>query len=399
MDSLNINNKVLVCGSDNLTTLGIVRELGSHNIPFTLLAIGGSKVISKSRYCVEVINLPNIDSCIEYLEGNYENESYKPILIISSDRLACHFDDHQDNLSKKYILPVSNTPGKLTYYTNKFNMFSLANNLGINILASYRINKFSSLDEIDYPCFIKPCIETPGHYNEFKYKICKDQQELEKTLKMVRPTSEFIVQRLLRKENELVVYGCRMRDGNVVISGVMYQDRFAESGFASHGLVTSEIPPYIDIKKLKRFVEEVDFYGPFDFEFGIENNHAYYFETNFRCVGPTGFFNQAGASIVAAYVYSSAGLDYLKIPLYVSQNQLCIDDMYDIENVIVRKLSYKEWKKSNSAATLRRYYDTQDMGPYYAEKKRRVRTIIRDIILKRLRLYIVYWTEKLRCSK
>ena len=70
MDSLNINNKVLVCGSDNLTTLGIIRELGSYNIKFTLLAIGGSSVMSKSRYCGEVINLPNIESCIEYLEGN-----------------------------------------------------------------------------------------------------------------------------------------------------------------------------------------------------------------------------------------------------------------------------------------------------------------------------------------
>ena len=399
MDSLNINNKVLVCGSDNLTTLGIVRELGSHNILFTLLAIGGSKAISKSRYCSEVVNLPTIDSCIEYLEGNYDNELHKPIIIISSDRLACYFDDHQEELSKKYILPVSNKPGKLSYYTNKFNMFTLANDVGINILKSHRINKSSSLDGIEYPCFIKPCIETPGHYNEFKYKICKNQKELKKTLKIVRPTSEFIVQRLLKKENELVIYGCRMRDGNIVISGVMYQDRFAESGFASHGFVTSTIPSYIDIEKLKRFVEEVDFYGPFDFEFGIENNNAYYFETNFRCVGPTGFFNQSGASVVAAYVYSSAGLDYSQIPIYVSQDNLCIDDMYDIENVIVRKISYKDWKKSNSVVTLRRYLDAQDMGPYYAEKKRRVRTIIRDIILKRLRLYIVYWTEKLRFRK
>lgn len=394
MDSLNINNKVLVCGSDNLTTLGIIRELGSYNIKFTLLAIGGSSVMSKSRYCGEVINLPNIESCIAYLEGNYENELYKPIIIISSDRLASYFDEHQEELSKKYILPVSNKPGKLSYYTNKFNMFTLADSMGINILRSHKINKSSPLEDIEYPCFIKPCIETPGHYNEFKYKICKNKDELKKTLKMVRPTSEFIVQRLLKKESELVVYGCRMRDGKVVISGVMYQDRFAESGFASHGTVTSSIPDYIDVGKLVSFVKEVDFYGPFDFEFGIENNTAYYFETNFRCVGPTGFFNKSGASVVAAYVYSSAGLDYTQIPLYVSKDNVCIDDMYDIENVIVRRLSYKEWKQSMSSVTLRRYFDHQDMGPYYAEKKRRFRIILKDILLKRLRLYVVYLKEK-----
>lgn len=399
MNIISLNNKVLVCGGDNLTSLGIIRELGEYNIPFIFIALGRCKVVTSSKYCNEIIELRNADECLRYLFDNFNDEQYKPILVISSDRLAYLFDKHQDELSKKYILPCTNRPGSLEYYTNKYNMQELASRIGINCLDSKRISKYSSIDGVEYPCFIKPCIEKPGHYNEFKYKICKSEKELKNVLKMVRPESEFMVQRCLKKDTELVVYGCRMRDGNTIISGVMYQDRFADSGFASHGFVTDEIPNYIDINKLKNFIETVGLYGPFDFEFGIENGIPYYLETNFRCVGPIGFFNKSCASVVASYIYSCAGLDYNLISSVVQQKNWCIDDMYDIENVLVGKFSYSEWKKSKKEATLLRYYDKDDMNPFFAEGKRRWKNIIKDIVVKRCRLYIVYFGDKLGLRK
>lgn len=394
-----VSSKVLVCGGDNLTSLGIIRELGEYNIPFIFIALGKCKVVTSSKYCNEIIELRNTDECLRYLFDNFNDEQYKPILVISSDRLAYMFDKHQDVLSKKFILPCTNRPGSLEYYTNKYNMQELANSIGINCLRSRRITKSSSLENIEYPCFLKPCIENPGHYNEFKYKICQTPSELKAVLKMVRPESEFVVQRLLKKENELVVYGCRMRDGETIISGVMYQDRFAESGFASHGLVTKEVPDYIDLQKISEFIETVGLYGPFDFEFGIENGKPYYLETNFRCVGPVGFFNKSGASVVAAYVYSCAGLDYSKISCSVQEEHWCIDDMYDIENVLVGNISAKDWRESKKQATLNRYFDNEDLKPFYAEKKRRWKIIIKDIIIKKLRLYIVHFGDKLGLRK
>ena len=394
-----IKNKVLVCGSDNLTSLGIIRELGSHNIPFTFLALGKCQVVTKSIYCKDIIQLKNLDDCLRYLKENYNRETYKPILIFSSDRLAHTLDNKQDEFSKKYILPCTSIPGNLKYYINKFNMQTLAREIGITCLDSKLLTKTSSIDDIEYPCFIKPCFETPGHYNEFKYKICNNEKELRKVLKMVRAESKFVVQRLLKKDNELVVYGCRMRDGKTIISGVMYQDRFSESGFASHGYITNEIPSNIDIDKIKAFIETVDYYGPFDFEFGIENENAYFIETNFRCVGPTGFFDKSGASVVAAYVYSCAGLDYTEISTCVKTSNWCIDDMYDIENVITRRISYKQWKHDIKTANLLRYYDQYDSSSYIAEKQRRFIQILRNILLKRFRLYIVHFGEKLGLKK
>ena len=394
-----IRNKVLLCGIDNLTSLGQIRELGENGIPFSFLAIGKCSVVIKSKYCKDIIFLKDLNACIQYLMKNYDDEEYKPILIISSDRLACEFDILQDELSKKYILPCTSKPGSLPYYIDKFNMVELAKSVGIPCLETKKIDKFSCVEDVSYPCFIKPCIETPGYYNEFKYKICTNHKDLINTLKMVRVESKFVLQRLLRKENELVVYGCRMRDGEVIFSGVMFQDRFAESGFASHGYITRVIPHYIDVDKLKKFIEVVDYYGPFDFEFGIENGKAYYLETNFRCVGPTCFFHKSGANIVAAYVYSCAKLDYSNISCYVKQDNWCIDELYDIENVLMRRISYKEWKTSKDNATLYRFYDVNDMAPYMAESQRRFIQIVKDIVLKKYRMYIVRILEKFGLKK
>ena len=396
---MDIRNKVLVCGSDNLTSLGIVRELGEKNIPFTFLSIGKCKVVASSKYCKDIVVHSGFNACVEYLKQNYKDEAYKPILIISSDRLAYMFDNDQNGAFSHYILPCSSIPGTLMRYTDKYNMQVLARKCGINCLESKRINKNSSLDTIPYPCFLKPCIERSGHYNEFKYKICKDHSELVKTLKMVRPESEFVAQRYLQKENELVVYGCRMRDGNTIFAGVMYQDRFAESGFASHGYVSKDIPDYIDLERLRAYIEEIDFYGPFDFEFAIENGVPYFLETNFRCVGPTCFFNDAGASVIAAYVCSCASLDYNEISYSVLHDAWCIDDLYDVENVLTRKIPLDLWKKSRREATLLRFYNENDLGPYYAESQRRLLRVFRDIFVKKFRLYIVCWGEKLGLRK
>ena len=132
MNIMSLNNKVLVCGGDNLTSLGIIRELGEHHISFIFVALGRCKVVTSSKYCKEVVELRNTDECLKYLFEHFNDEQYKPILIISSDRLAYMFFKHQDELSRKYILPCTSHPGTLEYYTNKYNMQELANQIGIN---------------------------------------------------------------------------------------------------------------------------------------------------------------------------------------------------------------------------------------------------------------------------
>ena len=97
--------------------------------------------------------------------------------------------------------------------------------LGILCPLSKLICWNSPLDDISYPCLLKPSREKPGYFNEFKSKICFNEAFLVKTLKYVRHDTEFILQQYIPKKEEVLIYGGRMRDGRTIIAGAFIKDR------------------------------------------------------------------------------------------------------------------------------------------------------------------------------
>ena len=79
--------------------------------------------------------------------------------------------------------------------------------------------------------------------------------------------------------------------------------------------------------------------------------------------------------------------------------QRIIDEVFDVENVISRRIKKKTWKKDLSEATIFKYYDKDDTVPYEMVKKRKTKQIVRDIVLKRFRLYIVFVLDKMGFRK
>ena len=63
----------------------------------------------------------------------------------------------------------------------KGNFTRAAKELGITVPKSKFVMWDTPIDDISYPCFIKPSHQKPGHYNEFKYKLCKDKESLKNT--------------------------------------------------------------------------------------------------------------------------------------------------------------------------------------------------------------------------
>ena len=278
-------------------------------------------------------------------------------------------------------------------------MTTLAEEIGILCPKSRAIRKGADISDIQFPCLIKPSHQKPGHYNEFKFKICKSAKVLKKTLRYVRPDSEFILQQYIPKELDLLVYGGRMWDNNTIFAGAFIRDRWADSGSSSHGYFTENIPQCADTTKILEFLERIDYHGLFSVEYGLLENKAYFFEINLRNDGTSHYFYQAGANIPLAYVYSSAGLDYSDIPTKVSGEQWFIDELFDVENVILGKIKKTVWKKDMSEATIFKYYDKDDTVPYEIAKKGKTKQIVQDIILKRFRLYIVFVLDKIGLRK
>ena len=394
-----IENKVIVWSIDDFNTLGLMRELGQADIDLFFLVKGHAGFAVKSKYCKKYIETESIEAGYQYLLANFVDEAKKPIIIISSDEIITFVDKNKEELEKYFIVPGTSIKGNIEKYIDKNNMTALAEEIGILCPKSMAIRKEVDIPDIDYPCLIKPSHQKPGHYNEFKFKICKNKKVLKRTLRYVRSDSEFILQQYVPKKLDLLIYGGRMWDGNTIFAGAFIRDRWADSGSSSHGYFNNDIPDCADTSKILEFLERIDYHGLFSVEYGLLEDKAYFFEINLRNDGTSHYFYQAGANIPLAYVYSSAGLDYAQIPTRVIGKKWFIDELFDVENVLLGRITKKIWKKDMSEATIFKYYDKADLVPYEIVKKGRAKQIMLDLILKRFRLYVVFVLDKLGLRK
>ena len=302
-----IKNPVIVWSIDDFNTLGLLRELGQSGLDLVFLIKGKAGYASKSKYCVNYVETESIQAGYEYLMATYKSADFKPVLIVASDEIITFVDQHRKEMEPLFILPGTKEQGNIEKYIDKNTMTALAEDIGILCPQSKEVRWDSSIEGVKYPCLIKPSHQIEGHYNEFKFKICQNEKELKQTLRFVRHESVFILQQYIQKEKDLLVYGGRLYDGKTVIAGAMIRDRFADSGSSSHGYITCDVPECADTRKIAEFLEKIDYYGLFSFEYGMIGDKAYFFEVNLRNDGTSHYFFQAGANIPLAYVYSCVG--------------------------------------------------------------------------------------------
>lgn len=394
-----VQNKVIIWASDDFNSLGLLRELGEHNLDLFFLIKGKRGYAAESKYCVNYKETSTYQEGYDFLINTYKNEEYKPIIITSGDGISVFIDQHKDELEEHFIIPGTKEKGLLEKYTDKNTMTELAMELGILCPKSRYCQWDSNIEDVDYPCLIKPSHQKPGHYNEFKFKICKNKSELQNTLRCVRHDSEFILQQCIQKKKDLLVYGTRLWNGRTLLAGAFIKDRHTDDGSGSHGLLTANIPSCVDVDKTAEFLERIDYHGLFSFEYGLVDNKAYFFEVNLRNDGTSHYFHQAGANMPLAYVYSCVGLDYSHVSTKVNGEHWYIDELFDVENVILRRVSKIQYKKELAQASVFKYYDKNDEAPWKYQKGYRVRKMAQDIILKRFRLYIVFLLDKLGLRK
>lgn len=394
-----LKNKIIIWGGDDFNTLGLLREYGEAGADVFFLIRGPRAYASQSKYCINFKQVKSDEEGKRFLLDNFSNEERKPIIVTSGDGLAVYINQKKEELEKFFIIPGTEEKGLQEKYTDKNAMTRLAVELGILCPRSQFCQWNTDITNIVYPCLIKPAHQKPGHYNEFKFIICKSKSELKRTLKAVRHDSEFILQDCIQKEKDILVYGARMWNGNMILAGAMIRDRFADSGSASHGLMTSVIPDCVDKQKIGIFLDKINYHGLFSFEYGMVGDKAYFFEVNLRNDGTSHYFYQAGANIPLAYAYSCAGLDYSQIPTTVTDDKWFIDEVFDYENVIKGVVTQKQWRKEKEQATVFKYYAEDDKAPWLWVKKRRWRQTVQDLVLKRFRLYIIYVLDKLGLKK
>lgn len=394
-----LKNKIIIWGADDFNTLGLLRQYGEVGADVFFLVKGRTAYACKSKYCVHFHTVRNNEDGKKFLLEKFSALALKPIIITSGDGLAVYIDQHKKELEQYFIIPGTSKQGLQEKYTDKNEMTKLAMDIGILCPNSSYCQWNTDITNIKYPCLLKPAHQKAGHYNEFKYKICRNHSELKRTLKVVRHDSEFILQDCIPKEKDILVYGARMWNGETVLAGAMIRDRLAASGSSSHGLMTAEIPTCVDPEKIGLFLNEIDYHGLFSFEYGMVEDKAYFFEVNLRNDGTSHYFYQAGANIPLAYAYSCVGMDYSEVSTTVAENKWFIDEVFDFENVLKGNVTYRKWKTDKNNATVFKYYAENDKEPWRWVMKRRWKQTLQDLVLKRFRMYIIYVLDKIGLRK
>lgn len=394
-----MDNKIIIWGRDGFNVLGLLRAFGKAELNVFFLIKRGAGYATKSRYCTKFHCVDGDEEGMNYLLEHFSNESAKPIIITPGDEIAVFINNNKEKLEKHFIIPGTTERGLQQKYTDKNNMCQLAKRIGI-LCPEFRYCQWdSNIEGVNYPCLIKPAHEKAGHYNEFKYKICKDRASLERTLKMVRKGSEFVIQDYIQKEKDVLVFGARLYDGNTVFAGAVTCTRYSDSGMNSYGEVIRDVPQCIDTEKIRSFLSKIDYRGFFSFEYGLIDDKAYFFEVNLRNDGTIPFINQAGSQIALAYVYSCAGIDYSGLQISITKDKWYIDELFDFENVLTGKVNYHQWKRDKKLANAFLYYDKEDEEPWRHLKKRRWVIMAKEIFVKRFRPYIVFVLDKLGIKK
>ena len=137
----------------------------------------------------------------------------------------------------------------------------------------------------------------------------------------------------------------------------------------------------------------------FSVEYGLLDDRAYFFEINLRNDGTSHYFYQAGVNLPLAYVLSASGKDYTSVLTNITCEQWFIDEIFDVENVILGRVSKANWKKDLEQATIFKYYDKNDVVPYEIVRRSKYKQILQDLILKRFRIYIVFVLDKIGLRK
>ena len=391
----------IVWAIDDFNAMALMRQLGQcKDAKILFLIIGTKKYAYKSKYCTRYVETKNIEEGFDYLKNNFKSESEKPVLFTSGDNVMVFLDHHRNEIEKYIYLPGCVKTGDTEFYTDKFNMWNVAKEVGMDVPGCILISKKdrNSLHNISFPCLIKPSHETPGFYNEFKFRICSNEKKLKHTLKYVRESSLFVVQDFIKCKNQLLVYGCRTPEGKTVICGSMLVDRYSETGSSSYGIIQSDLFGLLDKKLIEKFLEKINYIGLFSFEFGVSDNKTYFFEINLRNDGTSNLFFQSGANIPLYLAYSFLKKENSAINIKSSYG-VAIDDLYDYENVIKKRLSKKQWKNDLDNSSFFKYYDKNDLEPYEEAKKGSKKQMRKDILLKKYRLLIVYWLGKLGLRK
>lgn len=387
---------IILWGADNYNTLGLLRQLSNADFRVFFANTGRkNSCASVSKYCTDYIHIPISQEGLTILITKFSTFPTNPILITTGDESAEFVDQHRELLLPHFLLSGTTVSGVLTKIDNKNEMAQLARHHGFNILAStpYDINATVPVN-FPFPAILKPVIMANG-VSEFKYRYFENIDSLQHFTQFLNPANTYILQQYIAKTYDVLVYGVRLHNGDVILAGRYIKDRWSDDGGGSHGQIVGDVPMEYNPEGIKSFLREIDYHGLFSVEYGLLDGKPWFYEFNLRNDGTSHLFYQSGANLPLKWCLDSWGINK-DISTVVQGSHWNINEIYDITNVLKGRISFGEYKQQKKQADVFHYFDPKDLKPYKIARRKALYDVPFRMLLKPLRPYLTWIIWKLK---
>lgn len=367
--------KVIIWGVDNSNTLGLLRQLSNQGVLVYVVLFGKVRKwlspVLNSKYCKHYYIASSLNEGLSYIETHLTDVNTKPTILTTGDLSSEVLDQNRHRLSKFFIIPGTKEQGLLTKVNDKREMLKLASEIGFNVPISINYVGGSKEDvDVPYPCLVKPIKHSLNSKGWFKVKICENKKQLSEVLLNLKKGEHYQIQEYVNKECDLLIYGCRLKDGRVVLPGTMWRERGGNDGDGVYGFIEEGIPEEVNKSLINAFLEKIDYYGLFSVEFGYKKGVAHFFEFNLRNDGTSHLFWQAGVNIPMIWVQDCYDL-FIGRPEEIHGRHYFIDEILNLNFVKKGNITKAQHVEEMRSVECYKYIDPKDPSPYKAVNRKR----------------------------
>lgn len=381
--------KAIVIGSKGVNAVGLIRSLGEKHFDVTFMSTY-SKI--ESKYTKEYLKLPdNKEKWLTFLQIYGQMSKEKIALFPTDDDTAFWLDENYEVLQEYFIVPHAKR--KMRMLADKSVMNELAKKAGLNVPDFVKLSLSESERKNQYPIILKPYAGYAGSKGDIL--ICYNDDEYTNAIQTLKNQGykKVLLQRLLNdpEQEEIGLMGMALRNGQVVIPGIIHKIRSYPTGkgSTSYAKFSSDMRGLAE-EEIKQFISSTGYVGIFDIEMIKAYGKYWFIEVNYRN-GQYGYTpTAAGYNLPVNWVHGMKDDNVEKV--HSLKEIYYINEREDYRHVKEGTISRKEWLKEFHMASAYGMYCPGDQRPFIRQyvkipdrviiKSRKVKSYIEDLLIK-----------------
>lgn len=358
---MNHITKTIIIGTNHHNTLSMVRSFGEDGEKVILYIYGAEKsYIASSIYVESVSFFKSASDSIDAVSLYYKQTGEKPVIIACSDEISSLMDKRYDELISKCYFFNAGEAGRITSFMDKQKQLELAKECGFSAPASIdALPKDVNIEEIKYPCFVKPKASIYGGKN---IAICRSKAELKSALAKYNPDYNVLVQDYISKEYEIVVLGLSV-NGKIIVPGFIQKHREERGGTTYATVRPITVLKQKVVEACRLLIKEIGYQGLWGIECIKQGDDYFFLELNMRNDATTYAMKVAGVNL--PYIYQQMVRSIDNEPTVGTVRTInSMVEFNDFNFVLKRNIGLFKWIKEYKGAECKYFHSRTDTRPY-----------------------------------